>query len=100
MDENCIVEPQHRKVTAAEYQKTRIAVLTIEGMGCPSCAARVRNGLISLYGVTGAVVNHVTGWAQITFNPDLTGFPALVEAVTRAGNDSGHVYHATPANHW
>jgi copper chaperone CopZ len=71
MEHNCHVEPRERKFATAEYQKTDVALLAVSGMGCPTCAARVRNGLISLYGVTDVTVNHITGWARIVFNPDL-----------------------------
>ncbi|MBE2201371.1 MAG: cation transporter [Anaerolinea sp.] len=98
MDENCEVKPQHKKTTAEEYQKTRLAMLVVTGMGCPNCAARVNNSLIALYGVTDVKVNHVIGSAQVTFNPDLVVFPALIEAVAQAGNDGQHAYRATLTN--
>lgn len=98
MDENCEVKPLHKKVTAEEYQKTRLAVLVVTGMGCPNCAARVSNSLIALYGVTGVMVNRVMGRAQVTFNPDLVAFPALIEAVAQAGNDGQYTYRATLTN--
>lgn len=98
MDENCEVKPLHKKVTAEEYQKTRLAVLTVTGMGCSNCAARVGNSLIALYGVTNVTMNHATGNAQVTFNPDLIAFPALIEAVAQAGNDGRHAYRATTTN--
>lgn len=98
MDENCEVKPLHKKVTAEEYQKTRLALLAVTGMGCPNCATRVHNSLIALQGVTNVLVNHITGSAQVTFNPDLIAFPALIEAVSQAGNDGRHAYRATPTN--
>lgn len=98
MDENCYVEPLHKKVTLAEYQKTRLALLAVQGMGCPNCAARVHNSLIALDGVTNVRVDHLTGNAQVTFNPDLVAFPALLEAVAQAGNDGRHAYRAMPVN--
>ena len=97
MEHNCHVEPRERKFATAEYQKTDVALLAVSGMGCPTCAARVRNGLISLYGVTDVTVNHMTGWVRIVFNPDLmVGIPALIEAVAQAGSGTGHIYHAMP----
>ncbi|HRQ41568.1 MAG TPA: heavy-metal-associated domain-containing protein [Chloroflexota bacterium] len=98
MNENCEVQSLHKKVTMEEYQKTRLALLAVAGMGCPNCAARVGNSLIALYGVTNVVVDHVTGSAQITFNPDLVTFPALLEAVAQAGNDGRHTYQAMTVN--
>lgn len=98
MDENCEVKPLHKKVTAGEYQKTRLALLAVTGMGCSNCAARVRNSLIALYGVTNVMVDHITGNAQVTFNPDLVAFPKLIEAVAQAGNDGRHTYRAATTN--
>lgn len=98
MDENCEVPPLHKKITTEEYQKTHQALLAVTGMGCPNCAARVGNSLIALYGVTNVVVDHLTGKARVTFNPDLVAFPALIEAVAQAGNDGRHAYRAMPVN--
>ena len=95
MEHSCHVEPLERKFATAEYQKMDVALLAISGMGCPTCAARIHNGLISLYGVTDVTVNHITGSARVVYNPDLmAGMPALIEAVSQAGNGTGHIYHA------
>lgn len=99
MDENCHVEPAHKKVTAEEYLNRRTALLAISGMGCPNCAGRVRNSLVALYGVTEAVVDHVTGRAEVTFNPTLISLPALTDAVAGAGNDGRHAYQARPVRY-
>lgn len=97
MEHNCHVDPLERKFSTAEYQKMDVALLAISGMGCSTCAARVRNSLISLYGVTDATVNHIMGSARIVFNPDLVaGVPVLIEAVAEAGYGTGHIYHAVP----
>ena len=70
------------------------ALLTVGGMGCPNCAARVRNSLLSLTGVVDAQVVLEAGLADITYNPDLTGVAALINAVAQAGADGRHQYHA------
>jgi cation transport ATPase len=61
----------------------RETVLTIEGMTCAACAARVQKRLNGLHGVS-AAVNYATGTARVTTPADL---PAreLVAAVERAG---------------
>ena len=94
MDENCHVEPLQKTATAEEQQTTTSALLAVWGMGCPNCAARVRNSLISLKGVVDAEVDHTIGMAEVVFNPSLTAIPALIEAVARAGGDGRHEYHA------
>jgi len=94
MDENCHVEPLQKIATVEEQQATALIMLGVQGMGCPNCAARVRNSLLRLKGVTEADVDHLTGTADVEFNPNLVAVPALLEAVAQAGNDGRHQYRA------
>jgi copper chaperone CopZ len=94
MDENCHVEPMQKIATVEEQQATALIMLGVQGMGCPNCAARVRNSLLRLKGVTEADVDHLTGTADVEFNPNLVAVPALLEAVAQAGNDGRHQYRA------
>ena len=98
MDENCHVEPIRKTATSDEQQTVTTALLAVWGMGCPNCAARVRNSLIALTGVVEAYVDHTAGMAQVNFNPNLTNLPALVEAVAQAGGDGRHEYRAQLMN--
>lgn len=90
MAENCHVDPIQKTATSDEQQTVTTALLAVwgtlaparnAGVGCPNCAARVRNSLIALTGVVEAYVDHTAGMAQVNFNPNLTSPPALVEAV-------------------
>ncbi len=94
MDENCHVEPVQKIATAEEQQATTVMLLGVQGMGCPNCAARVRNSLLGLKGVIEAEVDHATGTADVEFNPKLVTIAALFDAVARAGNDGRHRYQA------
>ncbi|CAG0984420.1 Copper chaperone CopZ [Anaerolineae bacterium] len=94
MDENCHVEPVHKIATAEEQQATTLIMLGVQGMGCPNCAARVRNSLLGLKGVTEADVDHITGTADVEFNPKLVTIATLFDAVAQAGNDGRHQYCA------
>src|SRR5579859_2620410 len=94
MDENCHVEPLQKTPTVEEQRAITSALLAVEGMGCPNCAARVRNSLLSLTGVVEAQVVLETGLADVTYNPDLTGVAALINAVAQAGADGRHHYRA------
>lgn len=98
MNDSCYVQPIFRQITAAEYQKSQTAFLTVTGMNCPHCATRVRNNLVSLPGVTGAHVDHLSSEARVTFNPDLTSLDVLLDAVTQAGGDGHHEYLAIVAD--
>jgi copper chaperone CopZ len=94
MDENCHVEPVQKIATAEEQQATTLIMFGVQGLGCPNCAARVRNSLLRLTGVTEADVDHITGTADVEFNPQLVTIAALFDAVAQAGNDGRHQYRA------
>jgi copper chaperone CopZ len=94
MNEKCHVDPIHKTATAEERQAQQAAVLAVLGLGCPNCAARVRNSLVALRGVTEARVDHVLGLAEVRFNRNLTTVSDLIHAVARAGGDGRHEYRA------
>jgi len=94
VDDNCYVEPIHKTITAAERRNIEMALLSVWGMGCPNCAARVRNNLLSLNGVVNAYVDHIAGVAGVAYNPELATVEMLISAVARAGNDGRHEYGA------
>jgi copper chaperone CopZ len=94
MSDDCHVEPVHKTATAEELEQSTLIFLAVFGMGCPRCAMRVRNSLLTITGVSNAYVDHLAGMAQVVFNPVLTTVPALLDAVTRAGGDGRHNYWA------
>lgn len=94
MDENCHVEPITKKPEADEIQNVQIAFLNVWGMGCPNCAHRVRNSLLTQNGVVDARVDHMIGKAQVAYNPDIASSDDLISAVARAGGDGRHEYGA------
>ena len=94
MDDNCYVEPVQKIVTDEERQKVEMALLTVWGMRCPNCAARVRNSLLSLSGVVNVCIDHTVGIAGVVFNPELATVKMLINAVANAGSDGRHEYGA------
>ncbi|MEW5938306.1 MAG: heavy-metal-associated domain-containing protein [Chloroflexota bacterium] len=95
MDENCYVEPVNKSPASAEQLKMAdIALLAIRGMGCENCAARVRNSLLSLEGVYDASIYLNMALAEVSYDTTRVSAGALVEAVSRAGNDGRHEYRA------
>lgn len=94
MEENCYVAPFQKTITAEERQNIETALLTVWGMGCPSCEARVRNSLLSLTGVVNAHVDRIAGIAGVTFNSNMVTIEKLIFAVSSAGNDGRHKYKA------
>jgi copper chaperone CopZ len=94
MDAKCHVEPFQKIARVDELQDLTTLRLAVWGIGCPNCANRVRNSLLSLIGVVKADVDHTTGSALVKYSPDLVSVPFLLEAVSHAGNDGHHKYVA------
>lgn len=94
MDQNCHVEPIQKIVLDSVLKNADTTLLAVSGMGCPNCAARVRNGLISLDGVHQAEIHLDMGLAEVCFDSGKVTPEILVEAVADAGNDGRHHYEA------
>ena len=95
MDENCYVEPRYKDMPSmAELQDARHVTLAVSGMGCPNCANRVHNQLISLEGVYGVDVYLHMALAVVIFDKNKISPGQLIAAVTEAGNDGRHEYRA------
>jgi copper chaperone CopZ len=94
MDENCHVDVIHKAPSAEEKREQLEARFRVSGMGCPNCVRRVRNSLLSLYGVISADIDLESGRADVVFNPRLTGEAELRQAVAVAGGDGRHEYTA------
>jgi len=95
MDHNCHVEPIQKSATPQEQETAEILTLWIAGMGCPTCATRVRNGLLALKGVVRAEVNHLGATAVLLYNPKLVSIIDLADAVAESGTASNHHYQLT-----
>jgi Cu+-exporting ATPase len=65
--------------------KTEEVTLTLGGMHCAACVARVERALSAAPGVELARVNLATRRAKVRYNPRVTNLAALKEAVTAAG---------------
>jgi len=72
--------------TVESAPQTRVISLTVRGMTCASCAARVQSRLNELEDVT-ATVNYATDRATITA-PSHLPLTALLEAVEQAGYEA------------
>ena len=73
--------------TVADAAGTERVELSLEGMTCAACAARIEKALNRVPG-TAASVNFATESARVTFDPAQSNPPAMIAAVERAG------YHA------
>lgn len=94
MDQNCHVEPIQKTVLDSVLKNADTTLLAVSGMGCLNCAARVRNGLVSLEGVHNAEIYLDTGLAEVYFDGSKVTPEMLIHAVSGAGNDGQHHYEA------
>ena len=70
---------------ASSPEETTEIELSVSGMTCGSCAARVQKALARQEGVERAEVNFATGRAAVVFEPALVGADDLVAAVGKIG---------------
>lgn len=94
MDQNCHVEPIQKAVLDSVLKNADTTLLAVSGMGCVNCAARVRNGLVSLEGVHHAEIYLEMGLAEVYFDNKMVTPEMLITAVADAGNDGRHHYEA------
>jgi copper chaperone CopZ len=92
--EKCHVDPVEKAVNEEALLTAKATFLGVSGMGCPTCAMRVRNGLLNLDGVLTAEVYLQNGVATVAYAPEEVTPDNLVTAVANAGNDSRHHYEA------
>jgi copper chaperone len=92
--ENCHVDPIEKPVEKDVLASAMAAYLTVRGMGCQNCAARVRNGLLGVEGVLIAEVQLEQGIAAAAYDPQRVTVDDLMRAVTQSGNDGRHHYYA------
>ena len=70
------------------------ATLIVWGMGCPNCATRVRNSLLSLNGVFGVDVYLNMAVAEFSYDREKISTVTFAAAIASAGNDGRHEYRA------
>src|SRR5688572_10254656 len=83
---------------AGEARANHAVDLSIEGMPCASCVARVEKALLRVPGVATAAVNLATERAHVELAPSLDA-GELVRAVERAGYQARPVVPNTAPSH-
>ena len=89
----CCVRPIEPK-SAPHGRVTAGTRLVIAGMGCPNCAMRVRNALLSVDGVADAHVNLVPSVCRVLYDAERVTAEQLIAAVAGAGQGTHHEYCA------
>lgn len=93
-EHGCYVAPVHKETDPQRIRGRAFARLALSGLGCPNCAARVRNALLSLDGVIEADVTLAPQQATVTFDPTQADPDQLTAAVHWAGIASRHRYRS------
>ncbi|MFQ5882843.1 MAG: heavy-metal-associated domain-containing protein [Candidatus Methylomirabilales bacterium] len=92
---NCHVDPLLKTVDPEALTQSETAVLQVTGMGCQTCAMRVRNSLLSRPGVVQAQIDLFSALALVHYDAEQIEPQGLMEAVAAAGSDGRHVYRAS-----
>ena len=66
-----LVQPAAEEDTTQKEETTMKKTLTVEGMMCPHCEARVKKALEALPQVDEAIVSHEAGTAIVTLNAEV-----------------------------
>lgn len=93
-NKNYHVEPLEKPIDREALSDAEVAYLAVLGIGCPSCATRVRNGLFKLNGVLLAEIDPKWGVAAVAYNPGQVSQDDMVTAVVEAGDGRRHQYQA------
>lgn len=91
---NCCTDPVEKPINYAALSAAKAAFLAVSGMGCQSCAMRIRNSLLKLDGVLMADVVVSRHMAAVAYDPQQVEIADLLEAVATAANDGRHNYQA------
>jgi copper chaperone CopZ len=90
---HCHLDPVNKPVTPQQLAMSTPTTLLVQGMGCPTCAMRVRNALLDMDGVLAVDIALERGLAFVRYDPAQLLPEALPDAVS-AANDGRHCYTA------
>jgi copper chaperone CopZ len=68
--------------------------LSVSDMGCPNCARRVRNALVTTPGVLKAEVYLAGAMATVVYEGEQVGPGDLIRAIEEASEGTRHAYRA------
>ena len=82
-------EADAAEVEAAKAEPTATTVnLSLSGMKCGACSAKVTTALEGVEGVTAAAVDHTEGSAEVVLSPGSTTPEALIAVLTELGYEA------------
>jgi len=90
---NCHIEPIEKPLDEEALPRADFAYVAVSGMGCQTCATRVRNGLLRLNGVLAASIDLSYQIAAVTYDPARVSPADMITAIAETG-DGRHHYQA------
>lgn len=90
----CHVTPFSKVVSQEQLSQAATALLLVRGMGCPTCALRVRNGLLQIDGVLAADVVLSSSLARVWYDPGVVQPDFVASAMSAFAGDGKHHYTA------
>lgn len=90
----CHVVPVVKTANRDQLARARVALLLVRGMGCPTCALRVRNGLLQMDGVVAADVALSSALAKVWYDPGVVQPDVFASGLPASTEDGRHHYSA------
>ena len=87
---DCHEDRRNPPLAAVHFEEAEVAFLAVDGLGCVSCANRVRNALLALPGVFLAEVDLDHHTVSVWHDPRRVTSHVLADAVASAGDDTHH----------
>lgn len=91
---SCQVEAVHKPVTEQQLAQAETVYLLVRGMGCPTCALRVRNALLRIEGVVAAAIHLDYGVARVWYEPQVVQPETLGVRLPELADEGRHHYTA------
>jgi copper chaperone CopZ len=81
--------PMWRRLRRRAPRRSSVAGVTetidVGGMHCGGCEQRLRDALLAVPGVTGAVAEHIGDLVDVTFDPEQVDLAHIRRAIVAAG---------------
>jgi copper chaperone CopZ len=90
----CVVKLIEKEVDAQQLAQAATVILRVRGMGCPTCALRVHNGLLAIEGVLAVEVALQYGLARVWYDAGRLQPQTLTELLPVVTADGRHHYTA------
>ena len=95
-----VADATRQEIGTRQLAPAHCIYLLVRGMGCPSCAMRVRAALLSVKGVLTADVLLEQGVALVRYDSEQAIVDDMLNSVERAADSGEHKYSAKVLDGW